>query len=208
MRVLSQTAVNNTHQELISKSTTDSQVERPSVTCLSYESPPQIPLPSPSRGRKSLVNARPAVIRKKWYNAVQSYLLSSANLVPDVRYVISITLATRRGGGGEEGPTTLRLTRTRFRLKTQLFRHGYGFCPHASHENDHWKRNFSKSSQEWNILTTLFSRVRMDGRNRNFSRMWHHTISANRPCAMLQTYSRWRAGASLSCLYDFSLFHI
>lgn len=49
MRVLSQTAVNNTHQELISKSTTDSQVERPSVTCLSHESPPQIPLPSPSR---------------------------------------------------------------------------------------------------------------------------------------------------------------
>ena len=62
MRVLSQTAVNNTHQEPISKSTTESQVERPSVTCFSHESPPQIPLPSPSRGQKSLVNARPAVI--------------------------------------------------------------------------------------------------------------------------------------------------
>lgn len=123
------------------------------------------------------------------------------------RCSLAIVSPSRGGGEGEEGPTTLRLTRTRFCLKTQLFRHGYGFCPHASHENDHWKRNFSKSSREWNILTTLYSRVRMDGRNRNFARMWRHTISANRPCAMLQTYSRWRAGASLSCLYDFSLFH-
>ena len=106
----------------------------------------------------------------------------------------SLATVSPSGGEGGEGTNSRRLTRIRFHLKTQLFRHGYGFCPHASHENDHWKRNFSKSSQEWNILTTLFSRVRMDGRNRNFSRMWRHTISANRPCAMLQTYSRWRAG--------------
>ena len=30
-----------------------------------------------------------------------------------------------------------------FRLKTQLFLCGYGFRPHASDENDHWKWSFS-----------------------------------------------------------------
>lgn len=119
----------------------------------------------------------------------------------------SLATVSPSGGEGGEGTNSRRLTRIRFHLKTQLFLRGYGFCPHASDENDHWKRNFSKSSQEWNILTTLYSRVRMDGRNRNFARMWRHTISADRLRAILQTYSRWRAGASLSCLYYFSLFH-
>ena len=49
----------------------------------------------------------------------------------------------------------------------QLFLYKYGFRPHVSDENDHWKWNFCKMLSR----KTLFSHVRVDGRKQNFSKM-------------------------------------
>ena len=57
-------------------------------------------------------------------------------------------------------------TRIRFHLNRQHFLYGYGFRPHVSEENG----TFRKRSPEWNLLKTLFSRVRADRWKRNFSK--------------------------------------
>ena len=49
----------------------------------------------------------------------------------------------------------------------QLFLYKYGFRPHVSDENDHWKWNFCKMLSR----KTLFSHVRVDGPKQNFSKM-------------------------------------
>lgn len=57
----------------------------------------------------------------------------------------SLATVSPSGGEGGEGTNSRRLTRIRFHLKKQLFLRGYGFCPHASDENDHWNGTFQKA---------------------------------------------------------------
>ena len=57
-----------------------------------------------------------------------------------------------------------------FSFETQLFLYGYGFRPHVFDENDQWKGNFSKTLSRVELFETLFSRVRVDRRKKNFSR--------------------------------------
>ena len=60
---------------------------------------------------------------------------------------------------------------------------------------------FRKRSPEWNFLKTLFYvNVWTDEKGLTVRKRRGHTISSNPPRAILETYSRRRMGASLSCL--------
>ena len=96
-------------------------------------------------------------------------------------------------------------TRIRFHLKTQLFLYGHSFRAHVSDENDQWKRNFSKTLSRVELFETLFSCVRVARRKRDFSKMLK-THSSNPPCGIWELTSKWRTGASLSCLLYLGLF--
>ena len=66
---------------------------------------------------------------------------------------------------------------------------------------------FRKRSPEWNFLKTLFARVRVDRRKRNFLKTLRtQNLFQSTPRNILETYSRWRKDASLSSLSYLSLF--
>ena len=65
---------------------------------------------------------------------------------------------------------------------------------------------FRKHSPEWNFLKRCFPVYVWKDENGTFRKRWRRTISSNLLRAMLKTYSKWRTGASLSCLLCFGLF--
>ena len=68
-----------------------------------------------------------------------------------------------------------------FRLKAQLFRCGYGFCPHVSNENGHRKRNFLKTLSRVEFFE-FFENVRVDRGKRNFLKtMMYISIGSSLP---------------------------
>ena len=96
----------------------------------------------------------------------------------------------------------------RFHLKTQLFLYGHSFNSVYTYPMKTINENgtFRKRSPEQNFLKTLFSCLRVARQKRDFSRTLK-THSSNPLCGILElTYSRWRSGASLSCLLYLGLF--
>ena len=59
-----------------------------------------------------------------------------------------------------------------------------------------------KRSPEWNLSfeNAVFACTCGQTKTELFQNAAGHTISSNPLCAILKTYSRWRTGASLSCL--------
>ena len=83
-------------------------------------------------------------------------------------------------------------TRIRFHLKAQLFRCGYGFRPHVSDENGHLKRNFLKRLSRGEIFENagFFSRFRVDGGKRNFSKTMTYQYW-NQPTRVKENGGKW-----------------
>ena len=60
---------------------------------------------------------------------------------------------------------------------------------------DRWKRNFSKTLSRMNFLKTLFSRVRVDRQNGTFRKRWGHTISSHPLRAIIRNLFKMADGS-------------
>ena len=102
------------------------------------------------------------------------------NITPEIKSILDRLPCIKRNNWGKQRTAHHNVnvfnsikappTRIRFRLKTQLFRCGYGFRPLVSDENGHREINSLKTLSRVDFLKTPFSCFRVDGGKRNSSK--------------------------------------